>query len=139
MALSASSIRELYYDAETVFSTDPDATGAGSLRIPAESVVHSLSREHLRLATAQDRLTSSPSVAGVQGGTLTFQTPVVGAATNAGGAVAPEPWFDALMLACSHVGHDGTGSAADAVQSLKDHGWGFAPPDKKSGKPKKKP
>lgn len=114
MANELFNFNEAFVCLESTFSTDPDTDGSSYVRIPAEEIALAVTQEAIPRPLMRDAMGKRvASVIGGKGGTLTFKTPLVGAATAGASGVAavPPTWLSPLMKACGFTESNGTGTA----------------------------
>lgn len=105
--MSASAPRErrrmLHIMAESSFATDPDSDGSSYLYVPAEGISYEEGTEILTTAYSTGRNYGTEAEVGADGGSITFQTPLLGLASAAGAGVnastITEDWLDVLLSA----------------------------------------
>jgi len=106
----------LHIVAESTFATDPSATGSSYLYVPAESITYEEGTEILTTQYSTGRNYPTEAEVGADGGSITFQTPMLGLSTAAGAATnastVTDDWLDILLEAAFGVKATTSGVAA---------------------------
>lgn len=118
--MSASAPRErrrmLHIMAESSFATDPDSDGSSYLYVPAEGITYEDGLEIITTSYSTGRNYATESEAGADGGSITFQTPLLGLSTAAGAGVnassVTDDWLDVLLSSALGVQATTAGVAA---------------------------
>lgn len=127
--------RMLHIMAESSFATDPDSDGSSYLYVPAEGISYEEGTEILSTTYSTGRNYPTESEVGADGGSITFQTPLLGlsaacgAGTNASSVT--DDWLDVLLSATFGVqattagvaatgGTTSTFTAASSVGAVQD-------------------
>lgn len=114
MANELFNFKEAWVCLESTFSTDPDTDGSDYVRLPAEEIVCAVTQEAIPRPLMRSAMGKRvASVIGGKGGTLTFKTPLVGAATAGAASVAAvaPTWLSPALKACGFTESAGTGTA----------------------------